>query len=71
VKGVNAKSLPIHGVARGTPIQISQRNGKVDITGSALDDKKFYLGIDFLDAVKEHLVSYTDTFVYHGDGATL
>ena len=61
VKGVNAKSLPIHGVARGIPIQISQWKGKVDITVAPLDDKKFYLGIDFLDVVKAHLVPYTDT----------
>jgi len=43
VKGVNARSLPIHGVARGTPIQIGQKKGKVDITVAPLNDKKFYL----------------------------
>ena len=60
VKGVNARSLPIHGVAHGTPIQIGQWKGKIDITVAPLDDKKFFLGIDFLDAVKAHLVPYTD-----------
>ena len=56
VKGVNAKSLLIKGVARGTSIQIGQWKSKVDITVAPLDNKKFYLGINFLDAVKAHLV---------------
>jgi len=38
VKGVNAKSLPIHGVARGADIQIGPWKGKVDITVAPLDD---------------------------------
>jgi len=32
-----------------------------------LDDKKFYLGIDFLDMVK----SLNEHDVHHGEGATL
>jgi len=47
VKGVNAKSLLIEGIAPGALFQIGQRRGKVDISVIPLDDKKFYLGIDF------------------------
>ena len=61
VKGVNAKSLPIEGVARGALVQIGQWKGKADITVAPLDDKKFYLGIDFLDTVKAFLVPYANT----------
>jgi len=49
VKGVNAESLPIHGVARGTNIQVGAWKGKVDITVAPLDDRKFYVGMDFLN----------------------
>ena len=52
VKGVNAKSLSIHGIARDTDIQIGPWKGMVDITVAPLDDQKFYLGIDFLDRAK-------------------
>lgn len=38
----NAKSLPIHGVARGTPIQIGQWKGKVNINVAPLDDKVLF-----------------------------
>ena len=55
LKGVNARSLPIEGVAQDALIQIGQWKGKADITVAPLDDKKFYLGIDFLDTVKEVL----------------
>ena len=61
VKGVNARSLPIEGVARGALIQIGQWKGKADITVAPLDDKKFYLGIDFLDMVKAFLMPHTNT----------
>jgi len=61
VKGVNARSVPIHGVTQGTPIQISQWKGKVNITIAPLDDKKFILGIDLPNAMKAHLVPYIDT----------
>jgi len=60
VKGFNARSLTIEGVARGALIQISRWYGKVDITSTPLDGKKFYLGIDFLDMVKAFLVPYTN-----------
>jgi len=42
-------------------IQISQWQGKANITIAPLDDKKFYLGIDFLDMVKAFLVPYANT----------
>ena len=61
MKGVNARSLPIECVARGAFTQIGQWKGKTDITVTHLDDKKFYLGINFLDAVKAFLEPYTDT----------
>ena len=61
VNGVNARSLPIAGIARDAPIQIGQWKGKADITVAPLDDKKFYLGINFLDEVKAFLEPYTDT----------
>jgi len=61
MKGVDARSFPIEGIGQGALIQIRQWQGKVDITISPLDDKKFYLGIDFLDMVKTFLVPYTNT----------
>jgi len=51
----------IEGVARGVLIQIGRWKGKADITVAPLDDKKFYLGIDFLDTVKAFLVPYSNT----------
>ena len=68
VKGVNARSLPIECVAWGALIEIGQWQGKVDITVVLLDDKKFYLGIDFLDMVKTFLVSYTNTMCILEEG---
>lgn len=59
--GVNANSLPIDGVARDTPIRIGQWQGKADITIAPIDDKKFDLGIDFIDKVKAFLVPYANT----------
>jgi len=38
VKGVNSKSLLIHGVARGTDIQVRPWRGKVDTTVALLDN---------------------------------
>jgi len=61
VNGVNARSLPIEGVVRGALIQIDQWKGKADIIVAPLDDKKFYLGIDFLDTVKAFLMPHTNT----------
>jgi len=40
---------------------IGQWKGKIDITAAPLDEKKFYLSINFLDVVKAHLIPYTDT----------
>jgi len=61
VKGANARSLHIEGVAQGALIQIGQWKGKADIAVTPLGDKKFYLGIDFLNMVKALLVPYTNT----------
>ena len=61
VNGVNARSLPIEGVARGALNQIDRWRGKTDIKIAPLDEKKFYLGIDFLDMVKAFLGPYTNT----------
>ena len=61
IKGVNAQSLAIHGVARDTDIKIGQWQGKIDITVAPIDDKKFYLGIDFIDMVKATLNPSTNT----------
>jgi len=43
VMGVNARSLPIEGVARGALIQIGQWKAKADVTIAPLDDKKFFI----------------------------
>jgi len=43
VKGINVKILPIHGVARGTNIQLGPWERKIVITVAPLDDRKFYL----------------------------
>ena len=68
VKGVNAKSLPIHGVVRGTDIQVGPWRGKVDITVAPLDDLNFYLGMDFLDKVKGVIVPHTSTLIIPDNG---
>ena len=68
VKGVNAKSLPIHGVARGADIQIGPRKGKIDITVAPLDDQKFYLGMDFLDKARAFIVPYASTLFITTNG---
>ena len=48
VKGVNARSLPIEGVAWGALIQIGQWKGKADITVAPSYDKKFIWALIFL-----------------------
>ena len=68
VKGVNAKSLPIHGIARGTDIQIGPWKGKIDITVAPLDDRKFYLGMDFLDKARAFIVPYASSLFITADG---
>ena len=60
--------MPIHGVARGTDIQIGPWKGKVDITVAPLDDRKFYLGMDFLDKAKAFIVPYASTLFIMVDG---
>ena len=68
VKGVNAKSLPIHGVARGKDIQVGPRRGKVDITFAPLDDQIFYLGMDFPDKAKVIIVPHASTLFIMDNG---
>ena len=68
VKGVNAKSLPIHGIARGTDIRIGLWKGKVDITVAPLDDRKFCLGMNFLDKARAFIVPYASTLFIMADG---
>jgi len=68
VKGVIAKSLPIHGVVRDADIQIGPRKGKVHINVSPLDDRKFYLGMDFLDKTKDFIIPYAKTLFITADG---
>jgi len=68
VKGVNAKSLPIHGVARGADIRIGPWKGKIDITIVPLDDRKFYLGMDFLDKARAFIVPYASALFVMVDG---
>lgn len=41
--------------------QIGQWKGKADIVIDPLDDKKFYLGMGFLDEAKARLLTRTDT----------
>ena len=68
VKGVNVKNLPIHGVARDTDVKIEPRKGKIDISVTPLDDRKFYLRVDFIDKVKAFIVPYANTLFIMGDG---
>jgi len=68
VKGVNIKSLPIHGIARGNDIQIGPWRGKADITVVSLDDRKFNLGMDILGRAKAFIVPYACTLFIAADG---
>ena len=68
VKGVNAKSLPIHGVARGVDIRVGPWRAKIDITVAPLDDRKFYLGMDFLDKARAFIVPYPSILFIMADG---
>ena len=54
-------TLSTYHVDHAAQIQISQWKGKADITIAPLDDKKFYLGIDFFNMVKAFLMPYTNT----------
>ena len=58
VKGDNAQSLPIHGVAQGTDIQVGPWRGKSDITFAPLNNRKFYMGLEFLDKAKGIIVPH-------------
>ena len=70
VKGVNAKSLPIHGVAKDTNIQVGPWKGEVDITVAPFDDRKFYLGMDFLNKAKAIIVPHASTLFIMDNGQT-
>jgi len=60
--------LPIHGIARDADIQIGPWKGKVDITVAPLDDRKIYLGMDFLDRAKAFIVPYASNLFITADG---
>jgi len=49
-------------------MQIEPWRGKADITIASLNDKKFYLGMDFLDRVNAFIVPYASTFSITVDG---
>ena len=68
VKGVNVKSFPIHGVARGANIQVGSWRDKVDITVASLDDRKFYLGMNFLYKAKAIIVPDASTLFIMDNG---
>ena len=68
VKGVNVKSLPIHGISWGTDIQVGPWKGKVDITITSLDDQKFYMGMNFLDKAKVVIVAHASTLFITENG---
>ena len=61
VKGVNAECVAINGRARGIDIRIGPWEGKIDITVTPLDEKKFYLGMGFFNRVKSFVVPYANT----------
>ena len=66
VKGVNANSLPVCGIARRVDIGIGSWGAKIDIIVASLNDRKLYLGIDFLYMVKAITVPCTSTlFIMH------
>jgi len=54
-------------LARGTDIRIGLWKSKVDITIAPLDDRKFYLGMDFLDSAKTFIVPYANTLFITGN----
>ena len=61
VKGVNARSLPIHEISLSTDIQVGHWRGNVNITVTPLDDRKFYLGMNFLNKAKVIIVPKANT----------
>jgi len=61
MKGINANSLPIHGIARGMNIPVGPWRGTIDITVAPLDNWKFYLGMNFLDKAKAIIISHGST----------
>ena len=49
-------------------VQIGSWKGKVDITVAPLDDRKFYLGMDFLDKARASIVPHASTLFIMADG---
>uniref|UniRef100_A0A803N278 Eukaryotic translation initiation factor 3 subunit G N-terminal domain-containing protein n=1 Tax=Chenopodium quinoa TaxID=63459 RepID=A0A803N278_CHEQI len=52
LKTVNTIPAPIHGVARGVPLQLSEWKGAVDFTVVDMDDFNLVLGLEFMDSVR-------------------
>uniref|UniRef100_A0A803LJU2 Eukaryotic translation initiation factor 3 subunit G N-terminal domain-containing protein n=1 Tax=Chenopodium quinoa TaxID=63459 RepID=A0A803LJU2_CHEQI len=52
LKTVNTIPAPIHGVARGVPLQLSEWEGAVDFTVVDMDDFNLVLGLEFMDSVR-------------------
>ena len=57
VEGVKVKGIPIYRVAQDAGIRVRPWRGKVDISVGPLDERKFYLRMDFLDIAKAIIVS--------------
>uniref|UniRef100_A0A803N6J6 Uncharacterized protein n=1 Tax=Chenopodium quinoa TaxID=63459 RepID=A0A803N6J6_CHEQI len=52
LKTVNTIPAPIHGVARGVPLQLSEWKGTVDFIVVDMDDFNLVLGLEFMDSVR-------------------
>lgn len=70
VKVVTAKNLPIHGVTRGTKNQVGLWKSKFDITVTPLNNRKFYLEMDFLDKAKAVIVPHARILFITDNGAS-
>jgi len=70
-KGVNTKSTLIDGVACTADIQIGPWKGKVDITATPLEDRKFYFGMDFLNKARCFIVPYASTLYIMDKGKVM
>jgi len=67
VKVVNVKISPSNGIACGTDIRIGSWRYKVDTTVYPLNDRKFYLGMNFLDRAKAFIIPYVNPLFITGD----
>jgi len=54
-------------MALGVDMRMGPWRDKVDITITPLDDRKFYLGMNFLDRVKAFIVPYASTLFITDD----